>query len=242
MPGLPGRTTARPGPTSARRSPGRLDALRAAAQVPPVLPLASLDVLVVDCQTTGATPAHGVVLEIGWAIARAAPPGGGPPEVRQLESHWITLPPGHRVPAPVRRLTGFDPAQVSETLGASDAWQRLRSALSAGPAPADPAASGPAPAGSASAGSAASGPAPAGSASAGSASAGSASAGSASAGSASAGSVPTAIHFAQFELGFLRDWALQYEPTAPFPLDVVCVHAIACRLFPDLPRRSIRAL
>jgi DNA polymerase-3 subunit epsilon len=157
-----------------------------------VLPLASLDVLVVDCQTTGATPAHGVVLEIGWAIARAAPPEGGPPAVRQLESHWITLPAGHRVPAPVRRLTGFDPAQVSETLDAGEAWQRLRNLLSGGPAPAGP--------------------------------------------------VPTAIHFAQFELGFLRDWALQYEPAAPFPLDVVCVHAIACRLFPELPRRSIRAL
>jgi DNA polymerase-3 subunit epsilon len=158
-----------------------------------VLPLASLDVLVVDCQTTGATPAHGVVLEIGWAIARAAPPEGGQPEVRRLESHWITLPPGQHVPAPVRRLTGFDPARVSDTLGASQAWQRLRSIISGSPAVAS-------------------------------------------------GPVPTAIHFAQFELGFLRDWALQYEPTLPFPLDVVCVHAIACRLFPDLPRRSIRAL
>jgi len=162
-----------------------------------VLPLASLDVLVVDCQTTGATPAHGVVLEIGWAVTRAAPPEGGPPDVRQIESHWITLPAGHRVPGPVRRLTGFDPAQVSETLAASEAWQRLRSVLSGGAV---------------------------------------------SGGPISGGPVPTAIHFAQFELGFLRDWALQYEPTAPFPLDVVCVHAIACRLFPDLPRRSIRAL
>ncbi|HEU4580038.1 MAG TPA: GIY-YIG nuclease family protein [Polyangiaceae bacterium] len=157
-----------------------------------MLPLTGLDVLVVDCQTTGATPAHGVVLEIAWAVARAAPLEGAP-AVRQLESHWITLPPGHRVPAPVRRLTGFDPAQVSETLAAADAWQRLRSALGAGP-------------------------------------------------TLAGGPVPTAIHFAQFELGFLRDWALQYEPTAPFPLDVVCVHAIACRLFPELPRRSIRAL
>src|SRR5690606_2856179 len=27
-----------------------------------------------------------------------------------------------------------------------------------------------------------------------------------------------------------------------FPLDVVCLHAVAVRLFPELPRRSIRAL
>lgn len=150
--------------------------------------LTALDVLVVDCQTTGATPAHGVVLEIGWGIARAAPAGGAPPEIRQLEAHWITLPEGHRVPGPVRRLTGFDPKRATDTLAAGEAWQRLRNAVSRGER------------------------------------------------------VPTAIHFAQFELGFLRDWAHQYAPTEPFPLDVVCVHAIACRLFPDLPRRSIRAL
>jgi DNA polymerase-3 subunit epsilon len=146
--------------------------------------LTGLEVLVVDCQTTGATPAHGVVLEIGWGVACA----GAASELGPVESHWITLPEGHRVPGPVRRLTGFDPRQVTATLAASEAWRRLRSAVSA------------------------------------------------------RAQVPTAIHFAQFELAFLQDWARQYAPTEPFPLDVVCVHAIACRLFPELPRRSIRAL
>jgi DNA polymerase-3 subunit epsilon len=54
--------------------------------------------------------------------------------------------------------------------------------------------------------------------------------------------MPTAIHFAQFELPFLRDWAERFEPSVSFPLEPVCVHAIARRLYPDLPRRSIRAL
>jgi hypothetical protein len=54
--------------------------------------------------------------------------------------------------------------------------------------------------------------------------------------------VPTAIHFAKFELAFLRDWAERFEPGVAFPIDAVCVHAIACRLYPDLPRRSLRAL
>ncbi|MET0592384.1 MAG: GIY-YIG nuclease family protein, partial [Polyangiaceae bacterium] len=54
--------------------------------------------------------------------------------------------------------------------------------------------------------------------------------------------MPTAIHFAQFELPFLRDWAERFEPSHPFPLEPVWVHAIARRLYPDLPRRSIRAL
>jgi DNA polymerase-3 subunit epsilon len=48
---------------------------------------------------------------------------------------------------------------------------------------------------------------------------------------------PTVIHFARFEQPFLRALA----GGAP-PLDIVCTHDIACRLFPDLPRRGVRAL
>ena len=48
---------------------------------------------------------------------------------------------------------------------------------------------------------------------------------------------PTVIHFARFEQPFLRALA-GGEP----PLDIVCTHDIARRLFPDLPRRSLRAL
>ena len=57
-----------------------------------------------------------------------------------------------------------------------------------------------------------------------------------------AAQAPTAIHFARFELAFLRDWSDRFERETSFPIDAVCVHAIACRLHPDLPRRSIRAL
>jgi DNA polymerase III subunit epsilon len=147
------------------------------------LPLASLDVLVIDCQTTGATPAHGAVLELGWAVARAAPQ-----VVAQLESHWIALPAGETVPMQVRRLTGYNPQRDTSTLAPGEAWRRLRALLPA------------------------------------------------------ASPVPTAIHYAHFELAFLRDWGQQFEPEQPFPFDAVCVHAIACRLFPELPRRSLRAL
>ena len=48
---------------------------------------------------------------------------------------------------------------------------------------------------------------------------------------------PTVIHFARFEQPFLRTLA-GAEP----PLDIMCTHDIARRLFPDLPRRSLRAL
>jgi DNA polymerase-3 subunit epsilon len=48
---------------------------------------------------------------------------------------------------------------------------------------------------------------------------------------------PTVIHFARFEQPFLRILA-GGEP----PFDIVCTHDIARRLFPELPRRSLRAL
>jgi DNA polymerase III subunit epsilon len=54
--------------------------------------------------------------------------------------------------------------------------------------------------------------------------------------------VPTVIHFARFELPFLRDLHARLGGSDEFPFDAVCLHAIAARLFPDLPRRSIRAL
>jgi DNA polymerase III subunit epsilon len=146
-------------------------------------PLAHLEVLIVDCQTTGATPAQGAVLELGWAVTQAEPHA-----VRHLESHWIALPAGKTVPAQVRKLTGYDPARHTLTLPPAEAWQRLRSLLPTG------------------------------------------------------SPVPMAIHYAHFELGFLRDWGQQFEPELPFPFDAVCVHAIARRLFPELPRRSLRAL
>jgi DNA polymerase III subunit epsilon len=48
---------------------------------------------------------------------------------------------------------------------------------------------------------------------------------------------PTVIHFARFEQPFLCRLA-----GGVLPLDLVCTHAIATRLLPDLPRRSLRAL
>jgi DNA polymerase III subunit epsilon len=146
--------------------------------------LSNIDVLIIDCQSTGATPALGAVLEIGWGIANASLPG-----VRDLQAHWVTLPEGHRVNFQVRRLTGFDEAHATSAITPENAWSRLRQTMSF-----------------------------------------------------DASIIPAAIHFARFELAFLRDWATRFEPAATFPLDAVCVHAIACRLYPDLPRRSIRAL
>ena len=146
--------------------------------------LADLAVLIVDCQTTGASPAQGSVLELGWCVASAAEPE------RELsaEAHWIVPPAGERISAQVRQLTGFHERLLETAIAPEDAWRRLRAAFD---------------------------------------------------GSAT---TPAAIHFARFELSFLRAWSERFEPETAFPLDAVCVHAIACRLYPDLPRRNLRAL
>jgi DNA polymerase-3 subunit epsilon len=146
-------------------------------------PLSELEVLIVDCQTTGASPAFGSILELGWCIARA----DQPEREAQAEAYWIVPPAGERISAQVRALTGFHESVLETALTPEAAWQRLRSA-------------------------------------------------------APAAAVPAAIHFARFELSFLRDWCARFENGASFPIDAVCVHAIACRLYPDLPRRNLRAL
>jgi hypothetical protein len=145
--------------------------------------LSRLGVWVIDCQTTGASPAHGVVLEIGWGRCTA-----DSPHVEHAESHWVALPRGERVSSRVRELTGFDETLATVSLEPAEVWRRLRAAM------------------------------------------------------AHATRVPAAIHFAPFELAFLRDWASRFEPESAFPLDAVCLRAIAARLHPDLPRQSLRAL
>ena len=53
--------------------------------------------------------------------------------------------------------------------------------------------------------------------------------------------VPAVVHFARFEEPSLRALHARHG-AGPFPLDLVCTHAIARRLLPELPRRSLRAL
>ncbi|MCM2256695.1 MAG: hypothetical protein NDJ94_13615 [Vicinamibacteria bacterium] len=55
------------------------------------------------------------------------------------------------------------------------------------------------------------------------------------------GLVPTVVHYSRFEEPFLRALHVRHG-SGDFPFDLLCTHAIARRLLPELPRRTLRAL
>jgi len=150
--------------------------------------LADLEVLAVDCQTTGANPEKGRLLEIAWSRGRAGDSGwASHPEV----SSWLVrLPAGERIPRRITRITGIATRDLGRAIAPGEVWGRLRSVAS-GRSP---------------------GP-----------------------------RVTAVAHFARFELAFLEALQREHEPDRPFPFDMICTHEVACRMFPGLPRRSLRA-
>lgn len=152
--------------------------------------LRALDVLVLDCQASGATPAHGDLLELGWAVSGAT-------ELRiPPRARWIVPRTERPISRIVRKLTGWDDACLDDAVVPEQAWAQLRTDAGAPE------------------------------------------------GTPHWAMVPTVIHFARFELPFLRELhaSASSSSSSPFPFDIVCLHAIAQRLFPDLPRRNLRAL
>src|SRR5262245_51856482 len=91
--------------------------------------LADLDVLVVDCQATGAAP-RGHLLEIGWARAGTT--------ITRADARLIALPQGEHIPPAVRRLTGISERMSQDGVDAHVAWRELSNeaaALTRQPAP-----------------------------------------------------------------------------------------------------------
>jgi DNA polymerase III subunit epsilon len=81
-----------------------------------VLPLTKLEVLIVDCQATAASP-RGHLLELGWARAGAA--------ITEARASFIKLPRGEQVPTAVARITGISESMLREGVEASEAWRAL---------------------------------------------------------------------------------------------------------------------
>jgi DNA polymerase III subunit epsilon len=91
--------------------------------------LSQIEVLVVDCQATGAAP-HGRLLEIGWAH--------GGTRTTPTQARLIALPHGEHIPPAVARLTGMSERMVQDAVDAQVAWRELASeaaSLSRQPAP-----------------------------------------------------------------------------------------------------------
>lgn len=84
-----------------------------------------LGVLMVDCQTTGATPDRGDLIEIGWGEATASDYLS---RLDRFRSCLVRLPEGVSIPPAVRRLTGIDGDDMSAAIDREEAWSRLESA------------------------------------------------------------------------------------------------------------------
>src|SRR5262245_1180543 len=86
--------------------------------------LADLDVLVVDCQATGAAP-RGHLLEIGWARAGTT--------ITRADARLIALPEGEHISPAVMRLTGITEKMSQGGVDANAAWRELSDEVAALP-------------------------------------------------------------------------------------------------------------
>jgi DNA polymerase-3 subunit epsilon len=83
--------------------------------------LSSREVLVVDCQSTGANPARGHLLEIAWAITSA----DVDPDECAVESSLIALPEATGIPRRITSITGIDEDQLEDARAPGDVWAEL---------------------------------------------------------------------------------------------------------------------
>ncbi len=84
------------------------------------MPLTDLDVLAMDCQTTGATPLSGCLVEVGWARVNPSRDSCASPE-----TCLICLPEGQVLSPRIQKLTGIRPDELMSAVPACTAWERL---------------------------------------------------------------------------------------------------------------------
>lgn len=87
--------------------------------------LSTLPVLVLDCQTTGASPHKGHLIEVGWCVSRAS---SGRVSSDHVAHHLVQLPRGANIPRSVQRLTGLSPASMRDAVSRERIWTLLESA------------------------------------------------------------------------------------------------------------------
>lgn len=85
--------------------------------------LEDLEVMVLDCQTTGANPDKGYLLEIAWATLRASDP---PDRVAStIRTQLIALPEGAEIPPRVERITGISFDDLNGAGQPGDVWEKI---------------------------------------------------------------------------------------------------------------------
>ena len=89
--------------------------------------LETTEVLLIDCQTTGASPARGRLLELAWARTTAAAVATSSDLVATVRpmSRLVSLPEGETLSRRITALTGIDKAAMSAAVPAKTVWQDL---------------------------------------------------------------------------------------------------------------------
>lgn len=85
--------------------------------------LNDLDVLYLDCQTTGIRPSNGNLLELAWSVGRAGRP------MRNVESYLVQLPEGQSVPYRVTEITGIRDEDLVGALTLEAVFEKLQATL-----------------------------------------------------------------------------------------------------------------
>ena len=85
--------------------------------------LTDLKTLILDCQTTGANPDKGHLLEIGWLPTRAS--AADNPAMTGLQAYLVRLPADAAIPQAVQRITGISDDFTAAGLSSENVWGRL---------------------------------------------------------------------------------------------------------------------
>lgn len=91
--------------------------------------LTNLNILALDCQTTGANPDKGHLLEIGWIPTHAS--AIKYPSNLQAETYLVNLPTETQIPRSIKRITGISEKDLSEAISSKQVWQKLTKAAQA---------------------------------------------------------------------------------------------------------------
>jgi DNA polymerase-3 subunit epsilon len=85
--------------------------------------LKDLHIIALDCQTTGANPNRGHLLEIGW-VSTCSSENQNPEDLRP-EAYLVKLPDAHELPRTVQRITGITEKDLVKATDAQNIWRKL---------------------------------------------------------------------------------------------------------------------